>query len=115
MIRPDIVIETPAGSFVLDTKWKILQNIYSDDNDLKQLYAYSLQFESPHVFLVYPGSEESHKFPHGHFQPTRKGQIHDIRHISQWQIPLLDDSGNLNILIGHEILEHLKQGGNHHE
>lgn len=110
MIRPDIVIESPAGIFVLDTKWKVLQDVYSDDGDLKQLYAYSLQFESTHVFLVYPGSDESHQFTHGHFQPTQSQQIHGVRHISQWRIPLLDKDGRLNNSIGCEVLDQLNKG-----
>lgn len=108
MIRPDIVIESPAGTFVLDTKWKVLQDVYSDDGDLKQLYAYSLQFESPHVFLVYPGSDESHQFTHGHFQPTQRGQIHNARHISQWRIPLLNKKGEINRYLGQEVLGYIE-------
>lgn len=82
---------------------------------MKQLYAYSLQFESPHVFLVYPASDDSHKFTHGHFLPTQYGQIHNVRHISQWRVPILNKNGNINSLIGREILEYLKQDGYYHE
>ena len=114
MIRPDIVIESPAGIFVLDTKWKVLQDVYSDDGDLKQLYAYSLQFESSHVFLVYPGADYSHKFTHGHFLPTKNNQVHNIRHISQWRIPLLCTNGSLNTQLGKEIVEYFENWKGEH-
>ena len=107
MIRPDIVLETPNESFVLDTKWKILHDVYSDDDDLKQLYTYSLQFEVPHVFLVYPSPTEKHVFSHGYFQPSRNGKCHGVRTITQWQIPLLDKNGSLNRSLGKELLSYL--------
>jgi 5-methylcytosine-specific restriction enzyme subunit McrC len=105
MIRPDIVIEMPDHTtFVLDTKWKILQDAYSNDNDLKQLYTYSLQFESSHVFLLYPTSAAEHQFVHGHFQATQGGKIHNTRHVTQWKIPLLDPNGRLKSNLGQDIL-----------
>lgn len=107
-IRPDIVLETPSGSFVLDTKWKIQNDVYSDDGDLKQLYTYSLQFESPHVFLVYPASTGEHILSHGSFQPSKTGVIHAERLISQWQVPLLDNNGCLNLGLGKELLAQLQ-------
>lgn len=108
MIRPDIVLETPSGTFVLDTKWKILNEVYSDDGDLKQLYTYSLQFESPHVFLIYPASTGEHILSHGSFQPSKTGMIHAERLISQWQVPLLNNTGGLNLGVGKELLSQLQ-------
>ena len=108
MIRPDIVLETSSGTFVLDTKWKILNDVYSDDGDLKQLYTYSLQFESPHVFLVYPASAGCHTLSHGFFQSSKNCVIHAERPVSQWQVPLLDDNGCLNLGLGKELLAQLQ-------
>ena len=107
LIRPDIVLDTPNNSFVLDTKWKILHDVYSDDDDLKQLYTYSLQFEVPHVFLIYPSPTEKHVFSHGYFQPSQNGKCHGVRNITQWQIPLLDKNGFLNRSLGKEVLLYL--------
>jgi len=108
-IRPDIVLETPSGTFVLDTKWKILNDVYSDDGDLKQLYTYSLQFESPHVFLIYPAASREHTLSHGSFQPSKNRVIHAERVVSQWQVPLLDDNGDLNRGLGKELLFSLQE------
>lgn len=108
MIRPDIVLETPSGTLILDTKWKILNDVYSDDGDLKQLYTYSLQFESPHVFLIYPSATGEHTLSHGSFQPSKNCVIHAERLVSQWQVPLLDNDGCLNLVLGKEMLAQLQ-------
>lgn len=107
-IRPDIVFETPSGTFVLDTKWKMLNDVYSDDGDLKQLYTYSLQFESPHVFLIYPAATGEHTLSHGFFQPSKNSTIHTQRPVTQWQVPLLDDDGCLNLGLGKELLAQIQ-------
>ena len=112
LIRPDIILETPNDSFVLDTKWKILQDVYSDDDDLKQLYTYSLQFEVPHVFLIYPSPNPNHMFSDGYFQPSQNGKCHGVRSITQWEIPLLDKKGNLNFSLGKEMLLYLISSSN---
>ena len=109
MIRPDIVLETPSGTFVLDTKWKIPDDVYSDDGDLKQLYTYSLQFESPHVFLIYPASTGKHALSHGSFQPSKNSAIHTERPVTQWKVPLLDHDGCLNLGLGKELLSSLQE------
>jgi 5-methylcytosine-specific restriction enzyme subunit McrC len=59
-IKPDIVIESPAGKIVIDTKWK---NIYNDIGnisleDLRQMYAYHHYFEASECYLLYPGNDE---------------------------------------------------------
>ena len=41
-IRPDIVIKTQDESFVIDTKWKIIEFNNPSDDDLKQMFVYNL-------------------------------------------------------------------------
>ncbi|MDR2582865.1 MAG: McrC family protein [Fibromonadaceae bacterium] len=55
-IKPDIVIKKDNEYWILDTKWKILDDNAKDinDNDLKQMFVYSLYFDAPKVALVYP-------------------------------------------------------------
>lgn len=53
-IRADIVIETEAGSYVIDTKWKILKEQRPSDSDLKQIFVYNLHYESDLSILLYP-------------------------------------------------------------
>ncbi len=65
LIRPDIVAE-PRGRcnaprVILDTKWKIPRDRKPDDADLKQMYAYNLQWGAAHSLLLYPElSDSSH-------------------------------------------------------
>lgn len=54
-IRPDIVITTPENeTFVIDTKWKIVQSNNPSDNDLKQMFAYNLHWKAKRSMLLYP-------------------------------------------------------------
>lgn len=55
-IEPDIVIEKEGQTFILDTKWKVLEDNRPSDNDLKQMYAYTKYYQSSHTALVYPGN-----------------------------------------------------------
>jgi len=62
-LRPDIVAtngETVA--FVIDTKWKRLNEHANRDgistSDVYQMYAYSTQYRSPEVLLLYPHHSE---------------------------------------------------------
>jgi 5-methylcytosine-specific restriction enzyme subunit McrC len=55
-LRPDIVITHGEKTFVIDTKWKLLNNNRPSDDDLRQMYAYTKYFRSWHTILCYPGS-----------------------------------------------------------
>ncbi len=101
-IRPDILIRYPNKNFVLDIKWKLLNDWNVADADLKQLYAYSLQFNAEKVFLVYPSS---------HLEESKEGcfkecEIHAERPIAFWKIPLVKGRG-LHKEIGKMIIDQL--------
>lgn len=55
-LRPDIVITHGEQTYVVDTKWKLLNNNRPSDDDLQQMYAYTKYFQSWHTILCYPGS-----------------------------------------------------------
>lgn len=54
-IRPDITIEKDGLSYVLDTKWKLV-NLKPSIEDVRQMYAYHHYFTAKKVALLYPGS-----------------------------------------------------------
>lgn len=54
IIKPDIVITTEDGNYILDTKWKLVDNKPSIE-DIRQMYAYHHYFEAKKVALLYPG------------------------------------------------------------
>ena len=53
-IRPDIVITKGKEKFVIDTKWKIINNDSPSDDDLKQMFTYNLHWDSTKTMLLYP-------------------------------------------------------------
>ena len=54
-IRPDIVIINPQNeTFIIDTKWKIVQSNNPSDNDLKQMFTYNLHWKAKRSLLLYP-------------------------------------------------------------
>lgn len=55
-VRPDIVIEYIDQTFVIDTKWKVIESDEASDSDLKQLYVYNMYWDAPVSMLLYPGS-----------------------------------------------------------
>jgi len=62
-IRPDIIIETPNETFVLDTKWKNIRNYNPSAQDLRQMYVYNDYWKEEdrpaNSILLYPTSSES--------------------------------------------------------
>lgn len=55
-IRPDIVIKDlkTKETFIIDTKWKIVENSNPSDDDLKQMFTYNLHWKSSKSILLYP-------------------------------------------------------------
>ena len=62
-IRPDIVIEDSDGrKVIVDAKWKALRRPVPGDDDLKQIFAYDVMWDTTEGFLLYPevdGSEST--------------------------------------------------------
>jgi 5-methylcytosine-specific restriction enzyme subunit McrC len=58
-IRPDIIISNhPRGRLTIDTKWKVIEDEYPADDDLKQMFAYAHYVESSFLVLLYPAKEK---------------------------------------------------------
>jgi len=53
-IRPDIVINKGAASIIIDTKWKVVEDLIPSDEDLKQMYVYNLFWACNKSILLYP-------------------------------------------------------------
>ncbi len=59
-IRPDIVIIDNLNNetFVIDTKWKIVDTNNPSDDDLKQMFTYNLHWKSSKSILLYPKTDQ---------------------------------------------------------
>ncbi|MFN3272167.1 MAG: McrC family protein [Cloacibacterium caeni] len=57
-IRPDIVLKTKDETFVIDTKWKIIDANNPSDDDLKQMFVYNLHWKAEKTLLLYPKTNQ---------------------------------------------------------
>lgn len=105
-IRPDIVVTKKQGNtkevFVIDTKWKVIDYRNPSDDDLKQMYAYNIYWNSSKSMLLYPKIQE---FPEN-FGTFHKGRENGNA-CKLGFINVLDATGKLDLGIGKIILEKL--------
>jgi 5-methylcytosine-specific restriction enzyme subunit McrC len=106
-IRPDIVVTLPGGSgghqtFVLDTKWKVPNGGHPNDEDLKQIYAYNLQFGATRGYLLYPRVDDRPNVS-GRFEAPRHDPVIE-HHCAMRFVRLFDAEGRLRKDLGAEIL-----------
>jgi 5-methylcytosine-specific restriction enzyme subunit McrC len=97
-VRPDIVVGTPSGCFVLDTKWKVLKSPAPSDADLRQMYVYNKYFHSATALLVYP---EVYEVP-GQIFPFRRPD--DVLSCGVAFVPLFHQ-GKLSRTIGVRLVD----------
>ncbi len=57
-IRPDIVLKIKDETFVIDTKWKIIEANNPSDDDLKQMFVYNLHWKAEKTLLLYPKTNQ---------------------------------------------------------
>jgi len=79
-IRPDIVIINKEKEiFIIDTKWKIVENNNPSDDDLKQMFTYNLHWKAEKSLLLYPRTvQKDLDYGNYHFQPMHKDDNNEI-------------------------------------
>ncbi|NJL76920.1 MAG: hypothetical protein HC892_19765 [Saprospiraceae bacterium] len=102
-IRPDILIQTPKQTIVLDTKWKILERIHPAMSDIQQAFVYGQYFGATKTVLVYPKVHPLADLPPTPFQPTPEGKTYfcEIRFVE-----VIGTTG-LNLNLGKQLLDTL--------
>jgi 5-methylcytosine-specific restriction enzyme subunit McrC len=72
-IRPDIVITSNTNkTFIIDTKWKIVDTNNPSDDDLKQMFTYNLHWKAEKSLLLYPNVGQNEKTNFGKFHYKSK-------------------------------------------
>lgn len=56
--KADIHIQYEKRNYVLDTKWKNIEDEYPSNDDLRQMFAYLHYYNAPKTALIYPGKKE---------------------------------------------------------
>ena len=116
-IRPDIVIthkkpvefkesEEPevTETYIIDTKWKVLDaiNPRPSDDDLKQMYSYNLYWDAKRSMLLYPNSNDTNE-EFGNYWKGRDNP--DDNQCKVGFINVLNDENQLDFGIGDRILK----------
>ncbi|WP_212005314.1 McrC family protein [Chitinophaga sp. HK235] len=109
-IRPDILIQFRREDIeyrvVIDTKWKIVDENYPSDHDLRQMFTYNVQFNSDHAILLYPSIGQANRGKEAYSTSERiKGFSHACE---MYFIELFDVSeGVIDRKIGKKFLDYL--------
>ena len=112
-IRPDILGEyKPSGNepklqFIIDTKWKIPQDGYPDDGDLKQMFAYNIHFGAKQSVLLYPKMEGSREVSSPYRESEAVKKEFNNHTCSTFFINLFDEDGRIHKNAGDDLMNFL--------
>ncbi|WP_299060433.1 restriction endonuclease [uncultured Polaribacter sp.] len=107
-IRPDIIIEKNEGqkkeTFVIDTKWKKIDNAKPSTNDLRQMYVYNEYWNAEKAILLYPST----KTDFGEFISFDEIESKEKHHQCKLsKTTIFNQKNELDDLIGERILDDL--------
>jgi len=109
-IRPDIVINKKSGetteSFIIDTKWKVLDinSPKPSDDDLKQMYAYNLYWDAKRSMLLYPNSKGTNEKFGTYWKGRAESEANECK---IGFVNVLDENDFLDLEIGNQIIDKL--------
>jgi len=108
-IRPDVVIKKGNETFVLDTKWKNIDNYKPSTEDLRQMYVYNDYWTSHKAMLLYP----AHTTRFDGFKSYEALSGRDTHHqCSLGRVSIFDTTGSkLNDRLGELVLEGFEDNG----
>lgn len=105
-IQPDLVVvktlDDEKETFIIDTKWKIIDYRKPSDDDLKQMYAYNLYWDAAKSMLLYPKTDDFPESFGNYHKGREQGNACKLGFVN-----VLDESGKLDLDIGRAILEKL--------
>lgn len=99
-ICPDLVIKKGNEAYIVDTKWKVIDSLKPDDEDLKQIFSYNLYWKSYHSMLLYPSTTKALESIQGKY----KEGLTKEHGCTLAFVDILDEAGGLNKDCGQSIL-----------
>ena len=72
-MRPDMVVSQNGKKYILDAKWKIVNDAQPSDEDLRQVFAYNIYWGVQNGFLVYPMTSLSQETEPGKYRKVIEG------------------------------------------
>lgn len=108
-LRPDLWLEHQGQHYILDAKWKILQQPQPSSADLRQMFAYNHSFRATQSVLVYPNVFD--------FTPQRAPYVAPLHLNGEAQshycqvifVNILDEQGRLNRSLAKDLMTQLLQ------
>ncbi|MDH5719853.1 MAG: McrC family protein [Spirochaetia bacterium] len=117
-IRPDILGEyctkksSEKESFIIDTKWKRPHDGNPTDDDLKQMFAYNIQFGAHQSILLYPDCDDR-KQKNGFYGKSKAVAPEYANHsCSTFYIDLFNSNGKINKNAGDALFKFLLENKN---
>ena len=105
-LRPDLVISSSKGRWVLDTKWRVLKGKHASADELRQIYVYCDYFKADSGVLIFPQPERGLESQVQNFAPLPEGEDqHRTCHL--YFARVLHEDGSLNQELGKEIFDGL--------
>lgn len=108
-VRPDIVLQTTKGTFIIDTKWKNIDDDKPSVDDLRQIFVYNEYWESTHAVLLYPSTTTDFQ-PGIAFEPRPRMRPCQAHGCSIAKVSVLDGK-MLDAGIGEKIIRELLRVG----
>jgi 5-methylcytosine-specific restriction enzyme subunit McrC len=100
-IKPDLVLTKGNETYVIDTKWKVIDSSKPDDSDLKQIFAYNIYWKSYHSMLLYPTTAFASENNRGNYEQG----MDKVHGCTLAFVNVLNSQGKLNIFSADEILK----------
>lgn len=106
-IQPDIVLKKKKKDsgvtdvFIIDTKWKNIDQSQPSTHDLRQMYVYNEYWSSKKSLLLYPSGQDK-KTQFDQFKPIKNNKDH--HRCGLGKISVLNNEGRLHEELGKKIL-----------
>jgi 5-methylcytosine-specific restriction enzyme subunit McrC len=104
-IRPDIIILSGNSTYIVDTKWKVLESAEPSIEDVRQMYAYNHHFKASKSILLYPDVFKVKEIYSDYKLPNLYVQNDEIHGCGVMFVNVLNTFGELNRDIGEIMLE----------